>query len=163
LIRLVNRELELLNTYFKVNKLSLNVDKTVFMVFTSARKKKNDANVVDNRILLINDKPLQQVSSTKFLGVYINKHLNWADHIHQLEIKISKTCGFLSKLKYLLPQSVLLTIYNTLCLPYLQYCAIIWSGSINILFKDILTIQKRHLEAHLQRVQPFMVVIPKCR
>jgi len=37
--QLVNRELELLNTYFKVNKLSLNVDKTVFMVFTSARKK----------------------------------------------------------------------------------------------------------------------------
>jgi len=38
LIQLVNRKLELLNTYSKVNKLSLNVDKTVFMVFTSARK-----------------------------------------------------------------------------------------------------------------------------
>jgi len=46
LVQLVNRELELLNTYFKVNKLSLNVDKTVFMVFTSARKK-YDANAVD--------------------------------------------------------------------------------------------------------------------
>jgi len=50
LVQLVNRELELLNTYFEVNKLSLNVDKTVFMVFTSARKK-HDANVVDNRII----------------------------------------------------------------------------------------------------------------
>jgi len=92
------------------------------MVFTSARTK-YDANVVDNRILL-NDKPLQQVYITKFLGVYINEHLNRADHIHQVKSKISKTSGILTKLKYLLPQSVLLTIYNTLFLPYLQCCAI---------------------------------------
>jgi len=92
------------------------------MVITSARK--NNANVVDNRILL-NYKPLQQVPTTKFLVVYINEHLNWADHIHQVKSKISKTCGILTKLKCLLHQSVLLTIYNTLCLPYLQYCAII--------------------------------------
>jgi len=97
---------------------------------------KYDANFVDNRILL-NDKPLQQVSTKTFLRLYINEHLNWADDTHQVKIKISKTCGILIKLKYLLPQSVLLTIYNNLCLPYLQYCAIIWAGSsINIL-KDI--------------------------
>jgi len=38
LLQLVNRELELLNTYLKVYKLSLNVDKTVFMVFTMHAK-----------------------------------------------------------------------------------------------------------------------------
>jgi len=99
----------------------MNVYKTVFMVFTSARTKYN-ANVVDNRILL-NDKPLQQVSTTKFLEVkaYINEHLNCADYIHYVKSKISKTCGILTKLKYLLPPYVLLTIYNTQCLPCLQY------------------------------------------
>jgi len=65
LAQLVNRELELINTYFKVYKLSLNLDKTVFMVFISERKK-HDANVVENRILL-KDKPVQQVSTTNFL------------------------------------------------------------------------------------------------
>jgi len=65
------------------------------MVFTSARKK-YDANVVDNRILL-NDKPLQQVSTTQFLGVYINEHLNWADHIHQVKSKISKAPTLLQR------------------------------------------------------------------
>jgi len=104
LIQLVNRELELININFKVNKLSLNVDRTVFIVFTSARQK-CDANVVYNRILL-NDKPLQQVSTTKFLGVYINEHLNWADHIHQVNSKISKTCIIPGKLKYLLPHNL---------------------------------------------------------
>jgi len=37
--------------------------------------------------------------------------------------KISKTCGILNKLKYCLPRSILLNIYSTLILPYLQYCA----------------------------------------
>jgi len=110
----------------------------VLIVFTSARTKYN-AHFVDNRILL-NDKPLQQVSTKIFLGVYINEHLNWADHIHQVQRKISTTYSILTKLKYLLPQSVLLTIYNTLCLPYLQYCAIIWASN-NIILKDLLTIQ----------------------
>jgi len=52
--------------------------------------------------------------------VYINEHLNWTGHVHQVKSKINKTCSILTKLKYLLPQSVLLTIYNTLyaCLTY---------------------------------------------
>jgi len=70
-------------------------------------------NVVDNRMLL-NDKPLQKVSSTKFLRVYIIQHLNWADHIQQVKSKISKFLEILTKLKYLLPQSVMLTICNNL-------------------------------------------------
>jgi len=93
------------------------------------QRKKYDANVVDN-IILLNDKPLQQVSTTKFLGMYINEHLNWADDIHQVKSKISKTCGILTKIKYLLPHSVLLTKYNTLyaCLTYIS-CDMIWAGS----------------------------------
>jgi len=56
--------------------------------------------------------------------------------------KISKACGILTKLKYLLPHAVC-AAYNLKYLPYLQYCAIIWAGSSNSIFKDILTKQKR--------------------
>jgi len=31
--------------------------------------------------------------------VYINEHLSWADHIHQVKSKISKTSGILTKLR----------------------------------------------------------------
>jgi len=44
-----------------------------------------------------------------------------------------------------------ITIYNSLCLPYLQYCAIIWDGSNNSILKDILTIQKRAVGSICQR------------
>ena len=141
LVNLVNNELKCLNSWFKVNKLSLNVDKTVFMVFTSARKK-YDVNAVTSKIKFDN-KPILQVSTTKFLGVHINEHLSWVNHINQVENKISKTCGILAKLKYYLPQTVLLKIYNALLLPYLQYCAIIWGSSSHNVLNNILIIQKR--------------------
>jgi len=77
--------------------------------------------------------------------MYIYEHLSWVNHNHQVKSrpKFSKTCGILTKLKYLLLQSVLLTIYNTRCLPYLQYCPIIWAGSSSSILMDILNIQKR--------------------
>ena len=65
-----------------------------------------------------NGMPIKQVRSAKFLGVYLDDHLTWSDHVKTVIGKISKTCGILNKLKYRLPQSILL---NTLILPYLQY------------------------------------------
>jgi len=52
-------------------------------------------------------------------------------------------CGILGKLKYSLPRSLLLLVYNSLLLPYLIYGALIWSNcSLNKLSK-ILVIQNR--------------------
>jgi len=81
--------------------------------------------------------PIKQVRSAKFLGVYLDEHLTWSDHVETIIGKISKTCGTLNKLKYCLPQSILLNIYNTLILLYLQYCAIVWAN-----YKQQILIQK---------------------
>ncbi len=65
------------------------------------------------------------------LGVLIDEHLAWDVHIDNLKSKISKTCGIINKVKHKLPRSVLLLIYNSLLLPYLQYCAMIWVCNVN--------------------------------
>jgi len=66
-------------------------------------------------------------------------------HIDHVKSKISKTCGILNKLKHKVPQSILLLIYNSLILPYLQYCAMVWvcnvSNQNNL--NSLLIIQKR--------------------
>ena len=49
----------------------------------------------------------------------------------------------LNKLKYHLPQSILLNIYNTLILPYLQYCAIVWVICSHSKLNSLFIIQKR--------------------
>jgi len=84
------------------------------MVFTMQCTQKYDANVVVNRILL-NNKLLQQVSTTKFIGVTINEHLNWADHIHQVKSKISN-------LRYS-DQTQILILITSVCIAYNLQCS----------------------------------------
>ena len=91
----------------------------------------------------MNGMPIKQVRSAKFLGVYLDEHLTWSDHVETIIGKISKTCGILNKLTYRLPQSMLLNIYNTLILPYLQYCAIILANCNHFKFNSLFIIQKR--------------------
>ena len=55
LIKLINSELNLLPTWFKSNKLSLNTGKTFYMVFHRVRHKPNNNNdiIMDGNILIL--------------------------------------------------------------------------------------------------------------
>ena len=76
LIQSMNTELDLLSTWLKSNKLSLNTHKTFFQLFHRARMKTN------NSVNIIVDKcVLNKVTSIKYLGVIIDHKLNWIEHI----------------------------------------------------------------------------------
>ena len=70
----VNSELDKLNTWFIINKLSLNVSKTNYILFGN-RKVHSDLD-----IKIHNDK-ITRVSETKFPGVWIYEKLNWKKHV----------------------------------------------------------------------------------
>ena len=57
--------------------------------------------------LTIDGIKITQVVSVKFLGVMVDEHLNWKNHINTMEKKIAKNIGILSKVAYLLPANVL--------------------------------------------------------
>ena len=118
----INTELKKLLDWLNVNKLSLNTDKTTYMVFQSS-KSKETYNWLDLRI---NDKQIKKVDTFNFLGLTLNKRLNWNDHINSIASKISSTVGVLNKLKHFLPTSILKKIYSSLILPRLYYCNLIW-------------------------------------
>ena len=73
----VSLELDKLNIWFAVNKLSLNVSKTNFIIFGN-RKYKGEVEIK------INDISIERVYSTKFLGVLIDHQLNWKEHINYI-------------------------------------------------------------------------------
>ena len=58
----------------------------------------------------------------------------------------------LNRLKHILPQHILTTIYNSLINPYLHYCILTWGTNTERLFllqkRAIRTITKSHLLAH---------------
>ena len=79
LIQTINTELKHVAEWFKINKLSLNVSKTNFVLF-----KKNSISIPLDPPFIDNLK-IAQVSNTKFLGVEINDNLNWHSHMSSIE------------------------------------------------------------------------------
>ena len=43
---------------------------------------------------------IQEVSTVKYLGVTFDSNLTWKNHVNELCLKLSKTVGIFSKLRY---------------------------------------------------------------
>ena len=61
-------------------------------------------------LLSSNDNPINIVSSTKYLGAFIDNKLNFKEHILTLENKIARSVGVLSKVYYNFPLKTLLQL-----------------------------------------------------
>ena len=72
----------------------------------------------------INGMNIKRVYVTKFLGVHIDSHLNWGEHINHIKSKISKNVSIMRRVKHLLVDCALysLPVYSSLVMPYLNYC-----------------------------------------
>ena len=116
----INIELVLLNDWLKLNKLSLNEKKTKFMMFYSQQRE------VPNIKLTMNNIDLEPITDFNFLGIIINKHVKWNNHINKIANNIARTNGILNRLKHFLAPGILVNIYNCLILPHLYYGVLVW-------------------------------------
>ena len=89
-----------------------------------------------------------------------NSQMNWNTHINYIASKISRTVGILYRLKDIYPQSVLLTLYNTLILPHFHYCLLLWGSSIKenhplhlLQKKAVRIIDNGHYSSHRANMQ----------
>lgn len=141
MITIINKELQLLDEWFRVNRLSLNIDKTNFIVFHTSRKTipqmQNEIN--------INGVNIKQVVTSKFLGVILDEHLTWAPHIKVTASKIAKNIGIIRKIAYLLPKKTLVGLYHTMVSPYFTYGNIIWASNYKARTNCLFLLQKRAL------------------
>ena len=72
----VNKELSKLYLWLNVNRLSLNIDKTNFIIFHPFNKPSKQ-----NVTIKINKKALNETEGIKYLGVIIDSSLSWKHHI----------------------------------------------------------------------------------
>jgi hypothetical protein len=99
-----------LSKWFIANKLSLNISKTCYMVFSS---KSND-----DIVLYYGRHSIAKVDSCRYLGVIIDKELKWTAHIEQLYSKLIKFTGIFYKLRTKLPEQILKQIYFAFTFTY---------------------------------------------
>jgi hypothetical protein len=76
----MNEELQMFDVW---NKLSVNIKETNYVIFKSSKKK-----IPHNFLFCYGNEILKQENTTKFLGVYIDQHLTWKDHIQSLLYKL---------------------------------------------------------------------------
>ena len=119
--------------WFVSNKLSLNAKKTKYMVFHKQNKTVMDLNIS------INNVAISKVTTFNFLGLHLNSNLTWNTHVQEISKKISRVIGLLYKMQLILPRRILLSLYNTMILPHINYCLLSW-GKDN---DSILKLQKK--------------------
>ena len=90
-----------------LNRLSLNVKKTKYIVFHAINK------AIDGSFseLHIDGIGIERVLSYDFLGIHFNEHMLWKTHIDTIGSKLYKLSGALNRLKRFLPEYVLCTLY----------------------------------------------------
>ena len=122
LFNVVNNELNNIFQWTCANKLSLNIDKTKYMVISTKTV------ATSGYSLILNDNVLEQVRNFNFLGILIDDKLTFKDHIKQKGTEIERSLGILKKVDFL-PTNVLRMIYFSIIYSKLIYGIVIWGSA----------------------------------
>lgn len=132
----MNSELKLIDLWLCANRLSLNIDKTVYLIHS-------DCNKASDKQIIIRNVSVKQVKQTKFLGMILDDRLNYRDHILHVCGKLSKSCGILWRLRDFVPAHVLKRIYMCLVFPYLVYCVEVWGRGCRTSYNRLCALQNK--------------------
>ena len=137
LYTIVNHELDNLTDWFRANKLSLNISKTNYMLFSHLHKE-----LINTEIKLANT-TIPKTKCVKFLGLLIDENLKWDEHIQYIKNKISGSFHAINKVKYVIPRKHLTTFYYSLVYPYLTYGIILWGATYHVHMSKLIIAQKK--------------------
>ena len=97
------------------------------MLFKPSKIKLDLSQLINNLTISINGQKIEQVQSTKYLGVFIDENLTQQEHINHLIQKISCLTGMLYRVKSYLPFRTRKDIYFALAYSKLIYCIEIYA------------------------------------
>jgi exonuclease III len=114
----MNEDLASLTKWLKFNKLKLNVSKTKYMIVTRRR-----VGAASHNALVIDNEPLEEVESIKYLGVQIDNKLTFKKHLELVIKKMAKKIGFLGRISNKLTCRTKTMIYQSIIQPHIDYCS----------------------------------------
>ena len=104
----------------------------------------------------IDNQNIVKVKETNFLGLILDKNLNWKSEISHVANKVVNSIGIKSRCSFFLPKSSLRMLYYSLIYPYFYYCNIVWASTYKTNLRRLVILQKRiiriinksHFNAH---------------
>ena len=116
----IQEDLKTISDWFKANKLTLNIEKSVCMLFP------NKMNNNCPEALCLEGYKLPFVSKTKFLGVIIDDKLSWTAHYQHVTLKIKRNLHMLRQSQNLLSLHAKKVLYFGHIFSHLTYCISTW-------------------------------------
>ena len=136
MIHNANADLETLYSWCLSNRLTLNADKTFYMVFTN---KVYDALPP----LTYHGDFIRKTNKHTLLGVTYDDNMTFRTHISNLILKLSRIVSLLYRIKDFMPSYVLKTFYDAHVLPHLRYCSPIWCSTYPTHLLPLFRLQKK--------------------
>jgi Reverse transcriptase (RNA-dependent DNA polymerase) len=119
----IQYDLDLLFQWFNANYLTMNVEKTKYMIVT----RMNDQNMYLNP--KIQNIYIEKVYQYKYLGLVIDSKLKFNNQIHNVKSKIAPVIGILWRTKNIMPPVVKNHVYNAFVHSHLNYLVGIWGNA----------------------------------
>jgi ribonuclease HI len=145
LSRKLQAQMDVIHQWMKAWGFKLNADKTVGMIFSQGKTRPTDDIEVT-----IDGVKISEVEHTTFLGMTIDKHMNWKAHINKL---VESCRGLLNMLRYLrgsgwgASTETLLTIYKSFIRGKLDYGSILYDSAAKTYIGKVDQIQSKALRS----------------
>lgn len=136
-------QLSYLDQYLSSKNLLLNPSKTKYVTFSSKKQP-------ENFNIFLNEEMIEEVGETKFLGLKLDKNLNWNSHIDQICSKISSGLFALKRMSKFSNLHTLKQIYFALIHSHIAYGILVYGGTSKSNLNKILILQKKALRIILK-------------
>lgn len=137
-VQRANEDLVILDQYFGVNCLALNVNKTKIIHFHDFRKQ------LERRLTVsLNGAIVEEVRDFCYLGVYLDSNLNWKRHVDYLCEKLSRIVGIFYRIRDEVPLYILRRMYFALVHSHLMYMVTLWGNAPITYLKRLQSLQNR--------------------
>ena len=132
----VEEELRRIHDWFNANKLTLNIDKSSYLLFEANRSDRTKFT------LFLNGLEIPRVSCAKFLGTWLDDKLSWDTHVSKLMLKLKCGLGILKQSRNLLSSSSKRLLYYGQIHSNLCYCLGVWGSMVTKkMCKDLTRLQ----------------------
>jgi hypothetical protein len=134
----LNDAMSVVSQWYSANRLVLNVDKSNAMLVG----RNIDVEQRNQLSIYIGNSEIENVQCTKYLGVYIDEQLKFDIHINDLVKRLSAKISWLSRLRLIVPKSILILTYKSYIQPIFDYACTVW-GCTNVNVNEIQRLQNR--------------------
>jgi len=147
-----NIELKAIQNWFTQNALTVHPAKSNYLIFNNKR-------ISTKPRLILNDTEINQCGellkqkSITYVGIEIDDQLSWKYHKQKVLNKLRSNHYLISSNKQQLPTKMLITLYNAIIRPHIEYGLILWGHTntkkIEIMQRNIIrSVNNLHRAAH---------------